>query len=126
MAWVGRIRPGLACGGPNRVMYGFGAVMALCFLVAQVHNLSRITCSYGVCMLNLAKAMLSSEPTTVTPAGATNLPGGVVVMLISPPCVRLRRKLCFQVYLEPMMAAQPCVAPLLEGIIEKLAGCFVG
>jgi hypothetical protein len=45
-------------------------------------------------------------------------------MLISPPYARLRRKLCFQVYLEPMLVAQPCVASLLEGIIEKLARLF--
>ena len=75
-------------------------------------------------MLNSAKAMLCSEPTTVTPVGVTTLPGGVVKMLISPPFARHRRKLFFQVYLEPMMAAQPCVAPLLEGIIEKLARLF--
>jgi hypothetical protein len=75
-------------------------------------------------MLNSANTMLCSEPTAVTPMGATNLPGGVVKMLTSPPYARLRSKLCFQVYLEPMMAAQPCVAPLLEGIIEKLARLF--
>ena len=75
-------------------------------------------------MLNSAKAMLCSEPTTVTPVGATTLPGGVIKMLISPPFARPRRKLCFQVYLEPMMAAQPCATPLLEGIIEKLARLF--
>ena len=68
--------------------------------------------------------MLCSEPITVTHVGATNLLGGVVEMLISPPFAQLRRKLCFQVRLEPMMAAQPCVAPLLEGIIEKLARLF--
>jgi hypothetical protein len=78
----------------------------------------------GVCMFNSAKAMLCLEPSTVTPVGATDLLGGVVEMLTSPPFARLRRKLCFQVYLEPMMAAQPCVAPLLEGIIEKLARFF--
>ena len=75
-------------------------------------------------MFNSAKAMLCSEPTTVTPVGATNLLGGIVEMLISPPFAQLRRKLCFQVRLEPMMAAQPCVAPLLESIIKKLARLF--
>ena len=72
-------------------------------------------------MLNSAKAVLYLEPTTVTPVGVTTLPRGVVKMLISPPFARHRRKLFFQVYLEPMMAALPSVAPLLEGIIEKLA-----
>jgi hypothetical protein len=99
-----------------------------CFMVMQVRGLPQIICSLGVCMFNSTKAMLCSEPTTVTLVGATNLLGGVVEMLISPPFARLRRKLCFQVYLEPMMAAQPCVAPLFEGIIEKLARlfCLVG
>lgn len=82
-------------GGGVLAMCGIGAALAQCFMVMQVRDLPQIICPYGVCMFNSVKAMLCSEPTTVTPVGATNPLGGVVEMLISPPFAQLRRKLCF-------------------------------